>query len=262
MSVWKGNNMIAATVPGPAGQNGTNGTNGQGIMIVPNFAELHNNINSNGQIEMTNFAEGCTWCSVGGYDNLIGGGGQGELVFGYGNRVTGGQAGIVTGYENHVATIGQGGCVEGYQNGLNDAAQGVHIEGYENLIKYPDMGVHVEGYKHNFSDTSSGQTSLSLTPGGHLGGYGLSNINSNFIKSHVRGGREESFIEAIGVKTGPDTGTLGRLVRNDGCMGIEGDLTFNAVDSDGHDIGRYTLGEIVEALIQAQILPDPNAPNL
>jgi len=79
MSVWKGNNLIAATVPGPAGQNGTNGTNGQGIMIVPNFTELHNNINANGDIEMRNKVmpipgeseANAAWCEIGGYNNKI-----------------------------------------------------------------------------------------------------------------------------------------------------------------------------------------------
>lgn len=256
MSVWKGSNMIAATVPGPAGQNGTDGTNGQGIMIVPNFTELHNNINSNGQIEMRNQATSSTWCSVGGYDNIITNGGQGTFVYGNGNTVTGSQAGIVTGYCNEVTNVGQGGRVEGYGHIVNNMSQGVHIEGYENLINNPVGGVHVEGYKHDFSTSPY----LSLANGGHLGGFGLSSIDTNFIKSHMRASRENSFIEAIGVKVDSDTGTVGRLMRNDGCMGIEGDLTFTAVDSKGHDIGRYTLGEIVEVLINAGFLPDPNEP--
>jgi hypothetical protein len=55
---------------------------------------------------------------------------------------------------------------------------------------------------------------------------------------------ESTYIEAIGVKTG-NTGDTGRLMRNDGCMGIKGDLTFTAVDDHDQIIGRYTLGEIV-----------------
>jgi len=55
---------------------------------------------------------------------------------------------------------------------------------------------------------------------------------------------ESTYIEAIGVKTG-STGDTGRLMRNDGCMGIKGDLTFTAVDDHDQVIGRYTLGEIV-----------------
>lgn len=250
MSIYKGTQLIAAN--GAPGENGIDGQNGQGIMIVNSFTELHNNIDEDGHIEMKNFAEGCSWCTVGGYDNLVGGSGQGMFVHGYGNRVGGAQGGIVTGYGNSVTNIGQGGCVEGYENALTNGAQGVHIEGCENVIKDPVGGIHVEGYKHNF-----GNVSLGFPQGAHLGGYCLSSINSNFIKSNMRAGREQSYIEAIGVKTGTDTGTVGRLMRNDGCMGIEGDLTFTAVDSQGTDIGRYTLGEIVEALIQAGILAPP-----
>lgn len=47
-------------------------------------------------------------------------------------------------------------------------------------------------------------------------------------------------------------------------MGIAGDLAFTAIDSNGntittgpHSDGRYTLGEIVKALIDAGILAPP-----
>jgi len=79
MSVWKGNNLIAAAIPGRNGTNGADGRNGDGIMIVRTRTELHNNIDANGQIEMTNKvipASGelephASWCEVGGYDNSI-----------------------------------------------------------------------------------------------------------------------------------------------------------------------------------------------
>lgn len=267
MSVWKGNNLIAATVPGQNGANGTDGRNGEGIMIVKDFTELHNNINVNGSIEMRNRvvpASGelephASWCEVGGYDNEIVGTGQATMVWGYGNTVSDGQCGAVFGYGNEVDGIGQGGNVEGFENVVNSMGQGAHIEGYENLIDRPRQGVHVEGYGHNFSSTSSGDTELGLSAGGHLGGYGLTSIDDNFIKTRVISG-ESTYIEAIGVKNGV-TGDTGRLMRNDGCMGIKGDLTFTAVNDNDQIIGRYTLGEIVQALITAGILPDPNAPN-
>jgi len=54
MSVWKGNNLIASTIPGKNGLNGADGRNGQGVMIVNNYTELHNNIGTDGTIVMTN----------------------------------------------------------------------------------------------------------------------------------------------------------------------------------------------------------------
>lgn len=266
MSIYKGTQLIAAN--GAPGMNGTDGRNGDGIMIVPTRTELHNNIDANGEIEITNkvvAAAGASeppraaWCDVGGYNNMIVGTGQATMVWGYGNTVEDGQCGVVFGYGNEVNRIGQGGSVTGFDNVVTEMGQGAHIEGCENLIDQPDQGVHVEGCRHNFSSTSSGDTRLRLSAGGHLGGYGLTSIDDNFIKTNVIGG-ESTYIEAIGVKTGYN-GDTGRLMRNDGCMGIKGDLTFTAVDDHDQIIGRYTLGEIVQALITAGILPAPNASN-
>ena len=267
MSVWKGSNLIAMSVPGQNGINGTDGRNGDGIMIVPNYTELHNNINADGHIEMTNKvvpADGeleahATSCEVGGFDNEIIGTGQATMVWGYGNRVSDGQCGVVLGYGNNVDGYGQGVSVNGFRNIATDCHPGTHIEGYDNIINVADPGVHVEGCKHNFSPTGDGDTELHLSAGGHLGGYGLTHIDDNFIKTRVISG-EGTYIEAIGIKVGAE-GDTGRLMRNDGCMGIAGDLTFTAVDDHDHVIGRYTLGEIVQALITARILPDPNASN-
>lgn len=255
MSVYKGTQLIAANgAPGRNGADGRNGTNGQGIMIRNAFVELHNNINDNGRIEMTNYGDG-TWCSVGGYDCRVAQG-QGTIVYGF--RCTGSGSGTATfGYNNSLTSTAPGVTLEGWENTATLVGEGVHIEGHENNISNVNPGVHIEGYGHDFSTRR-----IPLSDGGHLGGYGLtsSNVNSNFIKSHQRGDYESDNIEAIGIKKGT-SGQLGRLMRNDGCVGISGDLTFTAVDEHGNDIGRYTLGEIVQALITAGILPGPNASN-
>ena len=151
MSVWKGNNLIAMSVPGQNGTNGQDGRNGQGVMIVPSFTELHNNINANGDIEITNKvvpddgeSQGyASWCEVGGYRNQIVGTGQATMVWGYGNTVGHGQSGTVFGCRNNVKSYGQGISVEGFENTAKGVSSGVHIEGYNNLIQAPLEGVHV-----------------------------------------------------------------------------------------------------------------------
>lgn len=254
MSVWKGSNMIAATVPGPAGQNGTNGTNGQGIMIRPDFVELHNNINANGSIEMTNYGDG-SWCSVGGYQSTIAGG-QAAFVYGYDCKGSGSGT-AVFGYGNDGGGLGLGTFIEGYGNEVTATEQGIHIEGWSNTLSDVasggGRGVHIEGAEHTFVKVGA--------DGGHQGGCGITANTPMLILPHKKPGTYQSTIlEAIGLPNrGPD-GEYARIVRADGSMAINGDMSFVATKADGtpetdsnHSDGVYTLGEIVKALHDAGI---------
>lgn len=254
MSVWKGSNMIAATVPGPAGQNGTNGTNGQGIMLRADFNELHNNINANGNIEITNDAGFSTWCSVGGYRCTISGG-QGSIVYGY-DCAGSGSGTAVFGYRNNGGSLGLGTLVEGYDNSVTETAQGTHIEGWSNELGNMlsgGRGVHIEGAEHTFVKVSA--------DGGHQGGCGIT-ANTPMLKlPHEKPGTyQTTILEAIGLPSRIPDGEYARIVRADGSMAINGDMSFMATKADGspetdtnHPDGIYTLGEIVKALHDAGI---------
>lgn len=270
MSIYKGTQLIAANgAPGANGHNGTNGQNGQGIMIVPDFTELHNNINFDGEIEITNrvlSAPGeeahASWCTVGGYNNTISGTGQATMVWGYGNDVSGSQSGAVFGYRNNVDGMGQGSLISGYEN----------VVGQVNT-----QGATFLGSGFNFPNNTNCYRGMLVQGDGHSavlikneGGVQLGHdINENSALPKMPYGltnTDKLILVGVSGSSSLTNGDIGLLLRDDGDLGILGDIGFTAKipqgePNEGHIIGQYTLGEIVKALIDAGILPAPNASN-
>lgn len=255
MSVYKGTQLIATNgTPGAPGKDGIDG----GIQIVPNFTELHNNIDYDGKIEQTNNSLGSTWCSVGGYRSSILGG-QGSIAYGY-ECAGSGSGTAVFGYGNTGNNLVLGTLIEGYRNKINAPGQGTHLEGWENdftsAYLYSHPGIHIEGAKHNYIVVD--------TDGGHQGGYGITANTPNLRLPHQRPSYQSGIIEAIGLPDRGPNGEYARIVRADGSMAINGDMGFVATKADGsietdtnHPGGFYTLGEIVKALHDANItIPD------
>ncbi len=256
MSVYKGTQLIATNgAPGrngADGRNGTNGQNGQGIMIVGNFTELHNNINENGAIEITNESGQSSWSSVGGYRNFISAG-QASIVFGFQNSLSRTQNASVFGYENNCVNIGQGGFVSGQNNTINGLGNGAAVFGCRNTVDFERNGGTILGYSHDIDDDI-------VSDGGIIAGFHITGDSSLPSMPHQRGGYESTDLILVGLKKGDGTSGDGEVairVRNDGCVGISGDLSFEALDSSGYTRGRYTLGEIVTALQNAGILTPP-----
>lgn len=270
MSIYKGTQLIAANgAPGATGPAGADGINGNGVLVVATCTEISNNIdydntdNNSGQ----NYVDGNqAWCKVGGYRSGLGNAGQAADVYGYGCYLDIGTGVHVEGYGTTVGNASQGAHVEGYNNYVKIAGNGCHIEGnglgepaspdqdkFANGIQIQGQGMHVEGFGHQ----GDLRLSFDLSDGAHVGGYGLTDNSATLTMPALRTGYEDTNIEAIGLKGDSLNGELGRVMRNDGSVGIAGDLSFTAVDSAGNDIGRYTLGEIVQALITAGILNPP-----
>ena len=249
MSIYKGTQLIATNgIPGKDGIN-------YGPMIVQSFTELHNNINYNGEIEVTNNSLNSAWCSVGGYRCGVSGG-QGSIVYGY-NCLGTGSGTAVFGYDNTGNSLGLGTLIEGYGNKTNRTSQGMHIEGWENDFtssSYVSLspGIHIEGAKH---------TAIAVNSyGSHQGGYGITNNTPMLKLPHQRPSYESGIIEAIGLPHREPNGEFARIVRADGSMAINGDMSFIATKENGsletdanHPDGVYTLGEIVKALHDANI---------
>ena len=243
MSVYKGTQLIAANgAPGAPGRDGTDA----GIQIVSSFTELHNNINANGLVEQTNKSLGSSWSSVGGYGSSIINAGQGSIVFGYQNSLSDTQSASVFGYNNRCSNIGQGSLVSGKDNMISSLGNGSIAFGYENTVTNTPNGFTVLGYGHHID------RDLHITGGSIIAGYNVSKDSTLPIMPHQRSGYESTDLIHVGLKA--TNGEDAIYVRNDGCVGIAGDLGFSAVDSGGNTIGRYTLGEIVKALQNAGIL--------
>lgn len=254
MSVYKGTKLIATNgAPGKNGTDGrpgTDGRNGQGIMITNSFVELHNNINEDGRIEITNESEQSNWSSVGGYGSFISAG-QASIVFGYRNSLRSAQTASVFGYENNCINIGQGGFVSGKYNTINGLGNGTTVLGHSNTIDLKNNGAIVLGSNHNIDN------GYTVSDGGIIAGFHVTDDSSFPSMPHQRPGYEGTDLIHIGLKKGDGTsenGEVGICVRNDGCVGISGDLAFEALDSNGSSRGRYTLGQIVIALQEAGIL--------
>lgn len=263
MSVWKGNQLIAANgspgndgIPGPPGRDGINGN---GVLVVDTCTEISNNVDAHGAAGNTgdNYVNGNQqWCKVGGYHSGLDG--------------SAGQASEVFGYQCHLG-VGTGVHVEGYQCSLDDGTQGAHVEGSYNETAALGDGSHLEGYVNGTTNRSSDMAmkrgvhiegsdnsgvSVRLSDGAHIGGYGLTANTPTLSMPRQRSGYENTYIEAIGGRSQSANGEYARVMRNDGSMAIAGDLAFTAVTSDYGEI-RFTLGEIVEILIRAGILTPP-----
>ena len=257
MSVYKGTQLIATN--GTPGKNGTdgrpgtdgrNGQNGQGIMINNSFVELHNNINADGTIEITNESEQSNWSSVGGYGSSISAG-QASIVFGYRNSLRSTQNASVFGYENNCINIGQGGFVSGKYNTINELGNGTTVLGHSNTIDLESNGAIVLGSNHNIDN------GYTVSDGGIIAGFHVTDDSSLPSMPHMKEDYESTNLILIGLKKGNGSsgdGEVGICVRNDGCVGISGDLAFEALNSNGSSRGRYTLGQIVIALQEAGIL--------
>ena len=251
MSIYKGTQLIAAN--GAPGRNGTDGRPGTdaGVMIVNDFTELHNNLNPGGVQEVTNTSIGSSWSSVGGYRSSINAG-QASIVFGYGNSLDTTQNASVFGYENSCNNIGQGGLISGYRNTINRLGNGAIVFGYGNTVNNSQDGITVLGYGHNIG------SNINISDGSIVAGHHVTENSSSPTMPYQRPGYESTNIALIGLKNSSSTnGEVAIRVRNDGSVGIAGDLGFNALDSSGNSLGTYTLGEIVEALQNAGILTPP-----
>lgn len=256
MSIYKGTQLIAANgAPGQNGQNGRDGQNGDGIMIVHTRTELHNNIDSDGEIEMTNKVVAsvgasepphAAWCEVGGYNNMIVDTGQATMVWGYGNTVSGGQCGVIFGYGNEINGVGQGTCVTGYDNRLTSGTQGLTLMGYSNEINndiHAKQGMLIQGYGH---------TKLYIDQNGGVQlGYGLKDSATTAKPSMPKNtGVDSQVTMAVGVRLGNENPSaqhaIGLALRGDGDVGVYGDIGFTAKDLvSGASLGNYTLGAIV-----------------
>ena len=261
MSVYKGTQLIAAN--GAPGRPGADGRDGEGIIVVDTCTEISNNLDAHGASGNTgeNYVSGNQqWCKVGGYHSgLDGSAGQASEVFGYECHLGTGTGVHVEGYNCSLDKGGQGAHIEGSYNGAVKLGNGSHLEGFNNGIVNNlselanNRGIHIEGSEHE-------DISVNLSDGAHVGGYGLTADTPMLSMPHQRDGHYEStYIEAIGLKEGSGSGNgeYARLMRNDGSMAIAGDLAFTAIGDENRELGRYTLGEIVQALITAGILPGP-----
>lgn len=267
MSIYKGTQLIAANgAPGLNGADGRDGVDGGGVILKNTCTELHNMVNVDGVIQGTNDAPlGASWCTVDGYGCKVGQAGQGSQIRGMYCELSVGQGVQVEGNTVVVTRADQGAHIEGHDNYVSLAGNGVHIEGKNHgYIVYPEtitpitirnQGVHLEGF--GFHDIP---TDIVISDGAHIGGYGLTENSSMFSMPYLNGG-ENTYIRLVGVKNG---NKVGLALRNDGSLGIAGDLAFTAYDRTGAPIttgpnadGRYTLGEIVQALIDAGILAPP-----
>ena len=279
MSIYKGTQLIAANgAPGSNGADGRNGTDA-GVMIDRSFTELHNNLDPNGVQEVTNTSINSRWSSVGGYRSSIINVGQGSIVFGYGNSLKNtqsasvfgysnncsqiGQGGLISGYDNTVDSIGQGSVVFGYDNNCSQIGQGGLISGYNNTVTFLGQGSVVFGTNNTVNATSPGFTilgmehdlngNMNMSDAGIIAGYNVTKDSTLPTMPRQKAGYESTDLIRIGLKYGSSNGEVGIRVRNDGCVGISGDLAFRAVDSDGSSLGTYTLGGIVKALQNAGI---------
>ena len=267
MSIYKGTQLIAANgAPGLNGADGRDGVDGGGVILKNTCTEIHNMVNIDGTIQGGNNAPlGASWCIVEGFGSKVGQAGQGSQVRGMYCELSSGQGVQVEGNKVIVTNAGQGAHIEGRYNYVNIVSNGCHIEGmghgYDgNPINVQHEGVHVEGFGHQ-------GLPLVYSDGAHIGGYGITANTPMLSMPHQRGGYESGYIELIGLKyvSGGGNGEYARVMRNDGSMSIAGDLAFTAVNpSNGdpittglHSDGRYTLGEIVQALIDAGILVPP-----
>ena len=277
MSIYKGTQLIAAN--GAPGQNGApgapghDGINGNGVLVVATCTEISNNIDYD-NTDMNsgeNYVEGNqSWCKVGGWRSGLGNAGQAADVFGYGCYLDTGTGVHIEGYGTTVGIASQGTHIEGMNNYVKLAGNGCHIEGnsigepaspgqdkFANGIEINKQGVHVEGFGHK-------GISIQYSDGAHIGGYGITANTPALSMPHQRSGYESGYIEMVGLKKSGVNGEFARIMRNDGSMAIGGDMAFTALDSTGNPIitgpnadGRYTLGEIVQALIDAGILNPP-----
>lgn len=256
MSVYKGTQLIAANGnPGRDGIDGRPGADGQGVQIVSTSTELHNNIDvGGGNNPGYNTANNCSWCEVGGYQSHVSGG-QAAFVHGYNCSTTSGSGVAIVGYNNHVDQAGnQGWFVEGKDNSTVTIGVGGHIEGYKNTFELPNVmseGVHIEG---------TGHTAIRVGRGGHQGGINITANTPLLAMPHQGSGAGNSIIEAIGGDSRNLNGEFARILRDDGSMGLSGDICVVAYRNDGsplttanHGDGTYTIGEIVQALIDANI---------
>ena len=271
MSIYKGTQLIAANgAPGLNGANGRDGVDGGGVILKNTCTELHNMVNIDGTVQGTNDAPyGASWCTIDGYDCIVGSAGQGSQIRGMHCELERGQGVQVEGNTVVVTDAGQGAHIEGRYNYVNIVSNGCHIEGMghgdngygENPspINVQHEGVHVEGFGH-------GGLPLVYSDGAHIGGYGITANTPMLSMPYQRPGYESGYIELIGLKHSGSSGNgeYARVMRNDGSMAINGDLAFTALNSAGNPIttgpnadGRYTLGEIVKALIDAGILAPP-----
>lgn len=248
MSIYKGTQLIATNgAPGAPGKDGIN----YGPMIVRNFTELHNNINDNGEIEIKNNSLGSDWCLVGGYGCGVQGG-QGSIVYGYDCLGTGSGT-AVFGYDNTGNRLSLGTLIEGYGNIVDITNHGTHVEGYQNNFSGINaQGIHIEGAEH---------TAIAVNSyGGHQGGCGITNNTPMLKLPQQKSGYQSTILEAIGLPNRNPNGEFARIVRADGSMAINGDMSFIALTRDAHletdakhPDGVYTLGEIVKALHDANI---------
>lgn len=255
MSIYKGNKLIAANgAPGRNGTNGANGrdgANGQGIMIVSAFNEIHNNIDEDGHIEMTNIATG-TWNTVGGYRSSVANG-QGSLAYGFGAH-TRGQGCIVLGNTVRNGGGSQGTVILGNDIDVSRTDNGSIIAGM-NIKSDDDMGqgAVVLGYGHTYLPEHDGSFVL---------GMGAANSGSSLLTADMRGRSSGSWVVetvAGNAMTGLGNGNPLRCMNVNGDIGIAGDLAFYAYNKNDRNqkIGQFTLTEIVNALIDAGILTLP-----
>ena len=268
MSIYKGTQLIAANgAPGLNGANGRDGVDGGGVILKNTCTEIHNMVNVDGTIQGGNDAPyGASWCIVEGYGCKVGRAGQGSQVRGINCELSSGQGAQVEGNTVVVTSTGQGAHIEGHDNYVQLAGNGVHIEGKNhgytespetiNPITISNQGVHLEGY--GFKGLPN---DISISDGAHIGGYGITSSTTMISMPHQVSGDESGYIRLIGTK---GNNKIGLALRNDGCLGVAGDIAFTALDHSGAPIttgpnvdGRYTLGEIVKALIDAGILAPP-----
>ena len=255
MSIYKGTQLIAANgAPGRNGTNGANGrdgANGQGIMIVSSFNELHNNINANGTVELTNTGTG-TWNTVGGYQSQVANG-QGSVAYGF-RTFTRGQGCIALG--NNVRNDGgpQGSIILGNEIDVSGTDNGSIVAG-KNIESDDDMGqgAVVLGYGHTFLPEHDGSFVL---------GMGATSNGSSLLTDDMRGRSSGSWVVetvAGNSTTGLGNGNPLRCMNVNGDIGIAGDLAFYAYNKNDRNqkIGQFTLTEIVNALIDAGILAPP-----
>lgn len=279
MSVYKGNQLIAGDgIPGPAGPAGI------GMNVVETQTEIHNSYNLSPD---ANTATNSSYSSVGGIDSSIDGTADGTFVFGKECEGINGTTNFIVGEQNSL-TAGRACTVEGYWNVLDATGQSTmsehleghtnrdfagtvagHKEGFGNEGYIGNVGCHVEGYLNKITSRVTPQQrahgihlegayhkKVIVGIGGHQGGGGIGDFPAS---DFTPGSTPENLIEAIGggSESYSDGSQVIRTMDRTGNVGIGGDLKFKATDSNGVDLGRYTLSQIIEALITAGMLPDP-----